>query len=264
MQSVGRASQLLMLVASKTTDGSGKNLAAAAGLALPTAHHLLSTLVDEGLLARDANARYLLGPKVAVLAGAFQRQLSVPEYLLGPLQQLADTTGETTYLASWRNDDIQIISMAEGQLAVRVSVPHGAYQDAHARAGGKVLLAFAPEGLRERYLSANPLRAKTPHTIIDPDQFVVELDRIREQRYGTDEEEFLPGVCCIAVPVLLDDVLIAAYAMSVPVQRFPERRDDLTRALLAVSASVERTLAGREGQSIEGGDVASRLESAKR
>lgn len=244
VQSVGRACQLLLLVASGETDCSGKELAARSGLAGPTAHHLLGTLVAEGLLARGPNARYVLGPRVAVLADAYQRGLSAPEYLLGPLQRLADTTGETTYLAGWRNGNIHTFAVAEGNLPVRVSVPAGGpYRDAHARAGGKVLLAYAPEGMRERYQQANPLRPITPHTIADSDQFEAELNRIRVQGYATDEEEFLAGVSCISVPILHANVLVAVYSMSIPAHRFSERRNELRRALVATAQSIQDAVA---------------------
>jgi IclR family acetate operon transcriptional repressor len=68
IQAVARAVRLLMLVATHATDGSGKALAQSAGLATPTAHHLLSTLVQERLLARDERSRFILGPAAAVLA----------------------------------------------------------------------------------------------------------------------------------------------------------------------------------------------------
>ena len=97
---MARAARLLLRVATRGTNGSCKALATATGLAVPTAHHLLGTLVANGLLVRDASARYQLGPEIAVLADAFQRERSVPEYLLGPLHQLADSTGETTCFVS--------------------------------------------------------------------------------------------------------------------------------------------------------------------
>lgn len=251
IQSVERAVSLLLLVASGSTDGTGKALAKAAGLAIPTAHHLLRTLVTQGLLAREANARYLLGPKIAILADAFQRDLSVPEYLLGPLQQLAVTTGETTYLAGWRNGGIQIIAKVEGNLPVRVSLPTGGpYRDAHARAAGKVLLAYTPAGLRERYFLTNPLRALTPRTIVDPSQLDVELERVRASGYAIDEEEFLTGVGCVAVAVLQGDMPVAAYGMSVPMQRFEQRREELIRALVSTARSIERKLANAGRQQV--------------
>jgi IclR family acetate operon transcriptional repressor len=262
IQSVERAVSLLLLVASGATDGTGKALAGAAGLAVPTAHHLLRTLVTQGLLARDANARYLLGPKIGILADAFQHDLSVPEYLLGPLQQLAVTTGETTYLAGWRNGGIQIIAKVEGNLPVRVSLPTGGpYRDAHARAAGKVMLAYAPARLRERYLLTNPLRPLTPRTLIDTNQLEVELERVRGSGYAIDEEEFLTGVGCVAVPVLQGDMLVAAYGMSVPMQRFEQRREELIRALVSTARSIERTLANAPGRQQAPSSLGPRVEA---
>lgn len=243
VQSVERAARLLMTVAAGSTDGSGKGLAQAVGLAVPTAHHLLGTLVAEGLLARDEAGRYILGPTVGVLADAFDSALAVPHYLSRPLQQLADTTGETAYLASWRNGTITILRRAEGTLPVRVSVPtSGVYHDAHARAGGKALLAGLSDEVRDDYLSHHPLRPVTPHTITDRGRFESEIQRIRERGWAVDEEEFTPGVCCIAVPVVGDGVHVA-YAMSLPSQRFAERRDDLARALVAMARSVTEVVA---------------------
>ena len=105
------------------------------------------------------------------------------------------------------------------------------------------MLTYAPAGLRERYLLANPLRPLTPRTIVDGGQFAAELERIRARGYAIDEEEFVPGISCISVPVLQGDALIAAYSMSVPMQRFAERRDELTRALVATARTIERTIA---------------------
>jgi IclR family transcriptional regulator, acetate operon repressor len=245
IQSVDRAARLLLVVASRETNGSCKALALATGLATPTTHHLLGTLVAKGLLSRDAEARYLLGPEVAVLADAFHQQHPVPEHLLIPLRQLADTTGETTYLGAWRQGNIQTLAMAEGNLPVRVSVPSaGRYRDAHARAAGKVLLAYAADGLRDAYLLANPLRALTPRTIVDADALEAELRRVRKAGYAVEEEEFLPGVGCISVPVLRSGVLIAAYSMLIPLQRFSARRDDLIRALLSTARTVEDGISG--------------------
>jgi DNA-binding IclR family transcriptional regulator len=228
-----------MLVAAGATERTNKSLAKAAGLAVPTAHHLLSTLVAEGLLARDNNTRYILGPKVGVLAEAFHRELGVPDTLLRPLERLATTTGETTYLAGWRNGNVQILAQAEGSLAVRVSVSAAEpYHDAHARAGGKALLAFASPETRDRYLSRNPLRSLTPHTVVDAELLAAELDKIRTEGVAYDEEEFQSGVSCIAVPVLEDGSLVAVYAMSIPSQRFAQRREELSRALVSTAKSV--------------------------
>jgi IclR family transcriptional regulator, acetate operon repressor len=227
-----------MLVATERTDGTGRALAEQAGLAVPTAHHLLSTLVAEGLLAKGSDARYSLGPKVAVLADALERDAQTPRYLTAGLDRLATATGETSYVAAWRQGEIRLLGLREGRLPVRVGVSiSDAYTDAHARASGKLLLAFAGEAQRERYLAAHPLRAVTPRSLTSPEELSATLERARADGYASDEEEFLEGVCCVSAPVLDDGVLIAAYSVSVPAARFAERRGDLIEAVTAAASA---------------------------
>ncbi|MBW3668958.1 MAG: IclR family transcriptional regulator [Actinobacteria bacterium] len=243
VQSVERAARLLMLVARDSTDGTGTGLAKAAGLAVPTGHHLLSTLVAEGLLARDEFGRYILGPAVSVLADAYHETLAVPDYLSRPLQGLAQTTGETTYLVGWRGSRIELLRRVEGNLPVRVSMPTtGVYHDAHARAGGKAVLAELPDPVREEYLAQHPLRPVTTSTITDRRRFETELALVRSRGWAVDEEEFTPGVCCIAAAVPGEAIQVA-YAMSLPAQRYAERREELVQALTAAARSVAEVLA---------------------
>jgi DNA-binding IclR family transcriptional regulator len=43
------------------------------------------------------------------------------------------------------------------------------------------------------------LQRYTPKTITDVDRLEVELKRIRRDGYAIDDEEFLPGLVCVAV-----------------------------------------------------------------
>jgi IclR family acetate operon transcriptional repressor len=253
IQSVSRASNLLMLVAAGRVEPTAKDLARAAGLSRATAHHLLSTLVHEGLLSKDSKARYQLGMKVAVLADALHRAVTAPEYLLEPLRQLAITTGETSYLAAWRQGDIQVQASVEGTHAVRVSLPVGPYTDAHARATGKLLLAMASQELRSAYLASHPQRALTPQTTIDLARLEEEFETIRLVGYALDEEQFQPGVSCVAAPVVDEGVVVAAYSISVPSQRFKEKRAWLVDAVVSISKSLRVAGSSQSDEAEESG-----------
>lgn len=233
---------LLMLVAEGRVPPTVTALAGEAGLAVPTTHHLLMSLVENGLLARNDDRRYLLGPRVDLLSQAFQRRLDPPAYLLDPLHQLSKTTGETSYLLALRNQNIHVLASVEGTDPVHVSVPVRPYSDAHARAGGKLMLAFMSDELRTHYLQTNPLRALTARTITDQTILDIELNEVRERGYATEDEELHSGVSCIAAPVLDAGHLIAGYSISVPTHRFHERKDNLIRSLLDVIASAQRRL----------------------
>lgn len=239
IQSVARAAQLLLWVAQQPRGATAKEIAGAQGLALPTTYHLLNTLVDQGLLAKGPDRFYILGRGTAILAQAYLRGKAVPDNLLAGVRELARRTDETAYLADWGEHEIRVLASVEGSQILRVAdVGSGRYEHAHARANGKVLLAYAPLEVRQAYLRAHPLVPLTDNTITDPRELEKELERVRKRGYAYDDEEFAVGVSCVGAPLLLDGHLIAALGLSVPTERFKKRRAELTSVLLEVVASL--------------------------
>jgi IclR family transcriptional regulator, acetate operon repressor len=237
IQSVSRACQVLLWVADQPHGATAKEIAASQSLALPTTYHLLNTLVDEGLLARDGHRRYILGRSSAILAQAYLRGRAVPDSLLSAVRELARRTGETSYLADWGEHEIRVLASVEGVRMLRVAeVGSGVYKHGHARANGKVLLAYARPEIREAYLRTHPLVPCTDATICDRQALDRGLARIRERGYAYDEQEFAVGVACVAAPLMRNDQLIAALGISVPADRMEKDRAELTEVLLDVTA----------------------------
>jgi DNA-binding IclR family transcriptional regulator len=238
IRSAARVSRILAHVARQPAGSTAKEIATALELPLPTAYHLLGTLVGEGLLAKNGQRRYQLGPVVGAIGDAYARQFTPPDYLVEPLYKLAAATGETAYVAMWRDGRIAVLASVEGRNAVRVSGLHlGFAETAHARASGKVLLAFARDPVRDSYLRTNPLVAVTARTIVEPDEFRLELERTRLRGYAVDEEEFREGVACAAAPVLDDGYAVAAYSISAPSERFRRHREELIDHVVAATRS---------------------------
>ena len=248
IRSASRAVRLLLFVADGADGQSAKACGEALGLPPSTTHHLLTTLVDERLLSKDAKRRYHLGPKVGVLADAFQRQMLPPDYLLAPLRHLAEITAETAHLCAWRHGQVVVLASIEGVQAVRVASLHtGMDGDAHARASGKLLLALADPATREDYLTRHPPERRTERTVVDRAQLEIEFEQIREEGYAIDDEGFAPGVACVAAPITAGTAVIGAYSVSAPLARFNERKRWLIEAV--------------RGAALAGGDATPREES---
>jgi DNA-binding IclR family transcriptional regulator len=222
IRSVARAAQLLMLIAAlPESERRVRRLADELGTSVPTAYHLLNTLVDAKLLARDEHKQYRFGSAVDVIAAVHAQQAVPPPELVAPLRSIIDSTGESAYFSAWRGETPVVLAHLAGTHAVQVTNLRPGYGGAATtRASGKVLLAFADAGYRERYLALHPLEARTNRSITDPEVFSQELEQVRRNGYACEVEEFCVGVACLSVPVWSSGVLVGCYTISAPVERY--------------------------------------------
>ncbi len=235
IQSVARGCKLLMWLAERGCGATAKEIAFANQLALATTYHILNTLVDAGLLAKDAQRRYVLGGGTATLVQAYLRGDAVPDALLSSLRELAARTQAAAYLADWGEHEMRVLASVEGAELLRVAdVASGPVSDGHARANGKLLLAYSGPELRDAYLASHPPRRLTEATRCDFDALDRELARIREQGFAYDGDEFADGVSCVAAPLLREGRIVAAFGVSVPTERFARTREELTATVLEV------------------------------
>lgn len=239
VQSVARAIAIVLEVAKSDQGITTREISERVGIGRQATYHLLHTLVSAGMLTRTSGNRYVMGLRAATIGEAFLRQ-ATPNARLAPLvRRLAQETGETAYTAGWWSGEVTTLSVARGSNPVHAAeVPQGYLGNAHARASGKLLLAFAAQPQRAAYLDAHPLVRLTPATITDRDDFEREMETIRERRYATDEEELTLGVCCLAVP-LEDGRSPFVIALSVPCERFGAEFDRYLAAMRDAISAVE-------------------------
>lgn len=244
VQSVVRALTILRHVALSRDGLTTREISEATGLNRQTAYHLVNTLVAETFLASRQGRRYRLGMGIGTLVEQFRRQLDPPEHLMPHVRAISAATGETSFLAGWRDGEIVILGTTSGSHPVAVTpVSLGMFGSAHARASGKALLAFASSDVRSEYLTRQPLVPFTPNTLVDPEAFEQELERVRSDGYAVDREEFAVGVSCIAVP-LDEGASPYVFAMSAPTERFGERFDEYRGIIIeAATAASAPTLA---------------------
>ncbi|HEY9409235.1 MAG TPA: IclR family transcriptional regulator [Jiangellaceae bacterium] len=225
VQSAARTVAILLAVAQSESGLTTKEISEQVKIGRQAVYHLLHTLVGVGMLTRGTGNRYVLGLRVGTLAQGFERHLAPSEHLAPIVRRLSQQTDETAYAAGWWLGEIAVLAVARGNHPVQAAeTPQGHTGGAHARASGKLLLAFASPATRDGYLEAHQLTAVTPATITDPGKLSRELERIRHQGYSVDNEEFAAGLCCLAVPF---DAGHSPFvlALSAPKERFEEHFD---------------------------------------
>jgi IclR family transcriptional regulator, acetate operon repressor len=180
----------------------------------------------------------VLGLRIGTLSEAFRRHLEPPEYLAPLVRRIAAETGETTYAVGWWNDEIVALSRARGANSVQAAeIPDGQAGDAHARASGKLLLAYATADARRQYLATHPLNRRTPNTVTDVAVLEAQLATVREQGYAMESEEFAIGISCIAT-ALDGGMLPFALGLSAPTERCLANAETYLEVMRRVSASL--------------------------
>ncbi len=215
-------------------------------LALPkaTVHRIAQQLEGEGYLQREpVSRRFVAGRRLrdfslAVLSNAV---LGAPRHAV--LQALAEEIGETCNCTMLDGNQIIYFDRIEANWPYRIHLPPGSRLPLHCTASGKLFLASMTVAQRQQLLTSAPLKRHTERTITDPQQLESELQRIAEQGYGVDNEELLPGMVALALPVTDDSericFTVAVHAPTVrkPLEELRQYLPALRRAAAALSAS---------------------------
>lgn len=246
VNSVLRALSVLDAISKSPAPMRARDVANEVGLAVPTAYHLLNTLVHAGYVDKDG-PNFGLTPKLAELSLATTRQLlRPPEWMVQEMHLLVSELNETAYISRWHQGDVVVAAVAEGSTAVRVTgVYPGLRGHAYARASGKVLLAFGTRYRLEDYFAATELQPLTPNTVSTRDALVRQLETVRRNGYAVDREEFLEGVCCVSAPLSKQPSSIEfAITVTIPASRFEELEEQAAAALLAAAGRVQGKVYG--------------------
>lgn len=210
--SVQRALHLLDAVGRRDRPVSAKALARETELALPTAYHLLRTLVHEGYLQR-VDGCYVLGDQVGELARPANRRTLRTR---STLTALGEELSGATYLAVYRDGEIELVDIVDSPAHPRVDLWVGLHDAGHATALGKAILTVLPDDLREDYLGRHELADLTPHTVTD--RRVLRRQLGRHRGLAVDTGEYQLGTACVSAAVRTEDG-VAAVAVSAPLAR---------------------------------------------
>ena len=234
-----RAIHVLEIVAGAENPIGLVGIMEATGLAKPTVHRIATLLVDAGMLSREAEGRrFAPGPRLTQLA---LKSLTHPTWRAprhAILQALVKEFNETCNLTMLDGPEVVYLDRVEANWPLRLHFQTGSRVPAHASASGKLLLALMPSRERKRLLDAMSFERHTANTLTDRRAFEAELRRIRKQRFATDNEEYLEGMVCVAVPVESKTRKVpAALAVHAPASRLPLEQMLLGQPALRRSAA---------------------------
>ncbi|VTU25726.1 Acetate operon repressor [Variovorax sp. SRS16] len=233
---------LLETIAAKDQRHALQDLVEATGLPKPTLHRMLQQLETAGLLQREGDGRhYGIGTRLRRLAENLLLNDSLHGARHTVLRQLVEEVGESCNITSLSGSEVVYLDRVETAAPLRFYLHSGSRVPVHCSASGKIFLTQMSPAQRRRLLANAPLDAYTPQTLTDLAQIEREVQRVRKDGFALDQEEFLPGLLCIATLVPSPDgpsnlcVAVQAPVMRLDAAKAKLLLPALQRAALALS-----------------------------
>lgn len=216
--SVIRASRILDALAAGPPSATLAALSRQLGYPRSSTLALCNSLVETGLLLRDADGSYRLGPHTLELSRAFLGQTDLPSEFRRAVAESSFLPEQTVVCAVLRGRDVVYVGRRPGSSPLAVSYDIGLRLPAHCTASGLAMLAAHddPE-VDELYAGAGELEQLTAHSVSTLAELRERLATTRERGYAVDDEETAPAMLCLGAPVRDDSgATVGAVAISMP------------------------------------------------
>lgn len=181
------------------------DVAAATGLARPTARRILLTLIDLGYVrstgSAPGQAGFALTPRVLELGTAYVHSMGLWEIARPHMERLVARTHESSSIAQLDGSDVVYVARVSVPKIVTLAVDIGTKFPALPTSLGKVLLAaLSPEEV-DRTLAEPSRSGIAPRWQPDRAERDAELAQVRARGWALTDEKLAPGIRSVAAPL---------------------------------------------------------------
>jgi IclR family transcriptional regulator, pca regulon regulatory protein len=204
-----------------------RELAELLDLSPGTTYRHVRTLASEGYLEQDAPlGKYRLALGAIDLGMAALGAMGLCMHARSYLEELSEGTGYTVQLGVLDGLEVLVVAEIAGTRRGQSQAPAGTGRvgtgrvgsrlPAHCTSLGKVLLAFLISEQRLKLISEMELLKHGPRTVTSKAALVRQLEDVRAEGLGIDDEELMAASCAIAAPVRDEcaDVVAAVSVMA--------------------------------------------------
>jgi DNA-binding IclR family transcriptional regulator len=215
------------------------------GIAKSTLHGILTTLVEVGYVAQDPDTGfYKPGMHLFELGNLISQKIDVLRISKPYMQEISQETGETVHLAVLEDGEVLYIGKQESNSSIRIVTEAGLKLPAHCTGVGKALLAGLDKVKIKSIVRSKGLAQYTDTTITTLEGLLSEIDNVKGNGYATDQQEFMVGLRCVAIPIFdHNGSVVCAISISGPISRmggdiFEFKKKRLMKAAAEISAKL--------------------------
>ena len=245
--SVERALQILECLDSSRRGLNISEISRKLNIPKSSAHVIIVTLQRMGYVQkREESLNYMLGLKAYGLGQGMMKSLSISEAAVPHMRALSNQLHLPSHVAVPDGDQGVYIQKVDTPGLIKIDTYVGRRMDLHCTGVGKVILAFGPPELQDRFLAKPVYIRYTRNTITSPRMLKREIGRVRKLGYAVDDEEEELAVRCVSVPIFQNGRFVAALSVTGTTAQIPTSAiEEIASDLRAAAGAMFPALPGR-------------------
>lgn len=219
-----RVLQILKLVDDHTKNGIAlSEISEQLNIPKGTISPILRTLLDEGYISLDGqNKHYTIGHNSFELGLSYGSENDLISMIQGKMRQIVGNVDEICQFGVLSDLNVLYLLKESPNNVISIISNVGDKIPAHVSGLGKALLSGkSDEQLKEYYLNYKFERF-TKNSITSTEDLLAQINAVRETGLSYDIEESKEDVCCVAVPLVINDHIRAALSVTTPKFRYTD------------------------------------------
>ncbi|MCJ8343033.1 MAG: IclR family transcriptional regulator [Cetobacterium sp.] len=244
IQSVQRAIDIINCFTEEDHELSLKDISEKVNLSKSTVHGILSTLLKNSFIEQNPlSSYYSLGPAFMEKSFLINEDLLLKNLGRKYLEEISQKFSVTANIFSYKNKHLHLID--------RVTSPNLYYSIStsvkkiplNASASGKLALAYSEELNIDKLFENLEINKYTNTTIMEKDELLKEIDKIRKDGFSMEKSEVEEGIYCISVPVFkLKNKFIGTISVMGTKEKLSKIKINLSKEMVKVSKELSKEL----------------------
>ena len=210
------------------------------GIPLSTAHRILVTLTDTGILEQNSKtSKYMIGPEMFVLGNLYLQRMDLFQAAKPVIATLNELTKESINIAILDKGDVIWVMREDSHHGLIDNIHIGSCYPAYSSALGRALLSDLTETRIDSLYPEENLQQITNKTISTKAELKLQLKQVRESGISFDSEGTFEEVVAFASLIRrADGNAIAALGTALPKNRLNPKKHELFTSLIKMGASL--------------------------
>jgi DNA-binding IclR family transcriptional regulator len=180
---------------------------------------------------------YRLGDAILRLANQANQSRNLIACAEPVLRDITQQTMESCALNQLKGDQVEVVATVTSQQRLVSHLRLGDLAPLYAVSGGKVILAYLPDVMRDEYLRGVTFERFTNRTITSKKALTKELEEVKEKGIAFSLEEYTPGIIGVGVAILsATGFPLGSLNLAIPAVRYSDEIGAKAGAVLQSAA----------------------------